>query len=297
MNLNQLYYFKVVAEVQHFRYAAELLNISQPSLSYAISTLENELGIALFEKQGRNVSLTKYGLLFLDHVKRSLDILEDGKNKIKLLTNENSGHIDIAYVAPLALNYIPTQVRNFLNQPIYKEKEITFTFKQGFTQQIIEGVKQGRYDIGFCAHVPDEHTLCFEPIYTQELVVITPPNHPLTQFQQVSFEQLAPYPLVVYARDSGMGKLTNRLLKEHIAEPRIICEGEDEIALVGLVAQNFGISLVAKTESLQYVDVAILPLSHNNILSTIYLVYMKERFMPPIISQFIEYIKDHPSIQ
>ena len=61
MNLNTLYYFKVLAQLQHYSQAAELLYISQPSLSHAISALEKDLGVPLFQKKGRNVELTKYG--------------------------------------------------------------------------------------------------------------------------------------------------------------------------------------------------------------------------------------------
>ena len=75
MNLNQLYYFKTVAKLQHFRNAADELNISQPSLSQAISNLENELGTYLFERHGRNVKLTKYGKLYLEYVEEALNTL------------------------------------------------------------------------------------------------------------------------------------------------------------------------------------------------------------------------------
>ena len=65
MNLNQLYYFKTIAKLQNIRIASEKLNVSQPSLSVSMTNLEDELGIKLFEKQGRNVKLTKYGKIFL----------------------------------------------------------------------------------------------------------------------------------------------------------------------------------------------------------------------------------------
>ena len=83
MNLNQLYYFRTVARLQHFRQAAQELNISQPSLSYAISSLEDELGAYLFEKKGRNVILTKYGKLYLEYVEQALNTLDSGEKKIK----------------------------------------------------------------------------------------------------------------------------------------------------------------------------------------------------------------------
>ena len=87
MNLNQLYYFKTVAKLQHFRQAANELNISQPSLSLAISNLEKELGTYLFERQGRHVKLTKYGKLYLEHVENALNILEIGEKQLRKLTS------------------------------------------------------------------------------------------------------------------------------------------------------------------------------------------------------------------
>ena len=64
MNLNQLHYFSKLAEVEHYTKAAEELGISQPTLSHAVGALETELGTKLFEKQGRNITLTKYGKIF-----------------------------------------------------------------------------------------------------------------------------------------------------------------------------------------------------------------------------------------
>ena len=64
MNLNHLQYFRVLAQSEHYTHAANELNITQPSLSHAIASLEKELGIYLFEKQGRNIKLTKYGRIF-----------------------------------------------------------------------------------------------------------------------------------------------------------------------------------------------------------------------------------------
>ncbi|MEG1731490.1 MAG: LysR family transcriptional regulator, partial [Oscillospiraceae bacterium] len=78
MNLSQLYYFRKLAELQHYTQAAQELYITQPSLSGAISSLENELGILLFEKRGRNVWLTKYGKEFYEYVCSALQLLDEG---------------------------------------------------------------------------------------------------------------------------------------------------------------------------------------------------------------------------
>lgn len=81
MNLYHLRYFVTLAEIEHYTKAAEILSITQPSLSHAIINLEEELGIKLFEKEGRNVVLTRDGKDFLYDVKNSLDILDRSVKK------------------------------------------------------------------------------------------------------------------------------------------------------------------------------------------------------------------------
>lgn len=76
MNLYHLRYFVTLAHLEHYTKAAENLSITQPSLSHAISLLESELGVSLFEKEGRNIVLTKYGKIFLKDVEKSLEIYE-----------------------------------------------------------------------------------------------------------------------------------------------------------------------------------------------------------------------------
>lgn len=78
MNLQQLYYFRKLAEVQHYTEAAKALYITQPSLSDSIASLEHELSVSLFQKKGRGVQLTKYGQEFYEYVNQALGILEHG---------------------------------------------------------------------------------------------------------------------------------------------------------------------------------------------------------------------------
>ncbi len=78
MNLSPSAVFQGVAQVQHYTKAAHNLFISQPTLSHSIASLEDELGVRLFEKNGRTVKLTDNGALFAQYVERSLDALEDG---------------------------------------------------------------------------------------------------------------------------------------------------------------------------------------------------------------------------
>ena len=83
MNLNQLTYFVTLAQIENYTRAAKRLDITQPSLSHAISNLEKELQVPLFERHGRNVTMTKYGEMFLKYVQDSLHILNLGVERIQ----------------------------------------------------------------------------------------------------------------------------------------------------------------------------------------------------------------------
>ena len=109
MTLNQLEYFQKVATLQHFRQAAELLKISQPSLSRSMSLLEEELGLMLFEHQGRNVVLTKSGRVFLEHVNRILEEVHIAEHKMKQLS---AGKLLYSAYSAILPRYRPQQACN-----------------------------------------------------------------------------------------------------------------------------------------------------------------------------------------
>lgn len=289
MNLNQLYYFQKIAKLQHYHQAARELNISQPSLSRSISNLEEELGVSLFQKNGRNIELTKYGRIFLEHVNRILEEINIAENKMKSLAGSRSGHIDIGYVFPLAKTYIPRMVRNFLNQE--QNHEITFSLSQEITSELIIDLKEEKYDIIFGSYVPDEPKIEFIPVVNQEMVIITPPEHPLKHKSFLVLEDLLSYPVIGYDRTSGLGQYTHSIYRQNHMEPSIAFETSDENAIASLVAEDFGIGFVAHVESLREYDIEILHLTNMKPYHTVYMAYLKDKPMIPAVHKFIDFVK------
>ena len=194
MNLNHLYYFRALAKEEHYTKTAERLSITQPSLSHAISCLESELGVKLFEKQGRNAKLTKYGALFLRYVEQSLEMLDEGKRILIESSGIQGGFLDIGYIYTLGSHLIPEMLKNYL-----KEKEgnrIKFSFGQGTTKQMIAQLKDGVYDFVFASYVKGEKDLEFYPITKEELVLIVPKDHPLAGADFVDLKDTIDYPYI-----------------------------------------------------------------------------------------------------
>ena len=146
MNLNHLYYFRALAKEEHYTRTADMLSITQPSLSHAISCLESELGVKLFEKQGRNAKLTKYGALFLRYVEQSLDMLDEGKRVVTETSGTSGGFIDMGYIFTLGSHFIPNLIKGYLEEK--GKNHIHFSFGQGTTKKIVEELKDGKYDLG-----------------------------------------------------------------------------------------------------------------------------------------------------
>ena len=83
MNLQQLYYFQKIAECQQYTQAAAELHVTQATLSYAISNLEKELGVQLFQRRGKSVQLTDQGKAYLTCVRDALQALERGRQLLR----------------------------------------------------------------------------------------------------------------------------------------------------------------------------------------------------------------------
>src|ERR1700721_1537558 len=113
MELQQLKYFREVAEREHVTRASEKLFVSQSAVSRAITQLEKELGVPLFYRQGRAVVLSRYGSVFLEHAIRALNILESGKRLLCEQTGGESGTISLGFLHSLGVEMVPRLIKEY----------------------------------------------------------------------------------------------------------------------------------------------------------------------------------------
>lgn len=289
MNLNTLYYFKVLAQLQHYSQAAELLYISQPSLSHAISALEKDLGVPLFQKKGRNVELTKYGKIFSSYITRGFDEIENGEKTIRKLSRNDSGMIDFAFLYILGANFVPRLLSNFLK--LETSKNISFSLKQNNSRVIVENLKKGNYDLALCTFVPNEEEILFTPVLHQDLILITAPEHPLSVKEEVCIEELISYPIIGYnSKASETQNVISNLFSTSIIKPNIIYEVEEEMSIAGLVSINYGIAIVPDLEFFTNFPIKRIPIKHDRAHREIYLAVRKNRISVPCIDTFYQFI-------
>lgn len=295
MNLYHLRYFVTLAHLEHYTKAAELLSITQPSLSHAISSLEKELGVKLFEKEGRNVVLTKCGQAFLKDVEKSLDLLDSSVSKLQM-TGSGEGRIDIALLRTLSTNLVPGFVRGYLDSHPKRQIDFHFHNSTGLTPDIIGGLKDRKFDIAFCSIMENEPTIDFTPVAKQELVLIVPDGHPLSTCSEIDLAETLPYPQVAFSKRSGLRPIIDKLFEKCGGPPKIAYAVEEDQAVAGLVGANFGIAVVPNMPVLNYMPVKVIHIIRPTWERIFYMCTLKDVYQAPAVHEFKRYVQEHADI-
>lgn len=235
MNLPQLYYFKKLAEVQHYTRAAKELYITQPTLSNSISQLERELEIPLFERENRNVKLTRYGREFYQYITEALNALDKGIDIAHEHAGSLSGSIEIGTIYTIQGDYLPALMAKYRAE---YGSSITTNIYQGLTLPLIEDLEKDRYEVVFAAYVVDKPDLTFVPVFSQQLVAIMSRTHPLAAKPIVTFDDLAAITrLYSYPPETPLGSEVAATLKPH-GIATVAPYYNDEITLASMVESD-----------------------------------------------------------
>ncbi|MBU0278582.1 LysR family transcriptional regulator [Gemella sp. zg-1178] len=290
MNLFHLKYFIKLAELEHYTKAAKELNITQPSLSHAIASLEEEINVKLFEKKGRNIILTKTGNIFFNIIKAAVTNIDDAVDYVQKI-NAGDGLINIGFLRTLGVSSIPTLCRKFKEDN--KDKEINFNFYNGFSERLIAGLKSGEYDVVFTSKINSDESIEYVPLGKQELLLITPKNHELSDRNTVSLEEILKYDFVGFQKNTGLNNIIMPNFAKIKKYPHIKYTAEEDQVVAGLVAQGFGISIVPDMPILESLDlnkIHIEDIEQNRIF---YLAYLKDLVNIPVVYEFIKYVSNY----
>ncbi|KAA9233738.1 LysR family transcriptional regulator [Aerococcus mictus] len=293
MNLYHLKYFVTLAKYEHYTLAAKELRITQPTLSNAIKSLETELGIQLFEKDGRNVKITRVGNNFLRHVTESLAILDLGITKAEK-EGHGEGLVRLNLLRVLS-NLVPHLARQFIDQN--PEKNISFEFSNahGLSGEMIKNVQNKKTDLAFCTKINvNDPSLSFVKIAEENIVLITSKDHPLAAKKAVDIFETLAYPQIWFSQRAGMRTIIDKITKDlNIRDSiGIALEVDEDETVAGLVAEGFGIAYIANNKVLNNYPLAILPIKNFDYKRSYYMVYRNDIYHAPVVEDFITYIKE-----
>lgn len=251
MNYQYLLYFKTTAEMLHFTRAASKLYITQPALSKAIKSLEEELGVPLFSNNRKKVQLTPFGEKFYEYVKNALDTIDQGVSATQALADSYRNHIAISALSSMYTLFLPTEVICYRKL----HPDVRFTFEYKYTSGVISDILIGKADIGFCSNFdPIEENLpvSISPLYKESLCLIVSSTHPFAKRKKVRIADLKDEKFIVfYKSNRGTNKIIRELCSEEGFQPNIVEEGYNDLGVIALVASGIGIAVFPESELYQ----------------------------------------------
>jgi len=275
--------------MEHYTKAASQLCITQPSLSYAISSLEDELGVKLFEKCGRNVTLTRSGKAFLRDVEEILSRLDASTANLKTVETDK-GTIELAFVRELGDDFVPGVISGFLADNTSSRVRINLNYTQNVTADIMKGLKEKRYDIAFCQRLNNEPMIEFIPVIKRDLIVVMAKGHALAAKLNLRLEDILPYPQIMLDKTSAVRSVINCFYNSINAVPEIAYEVADERMAAGFAANGLGVCILPEIPMLSAFDVDVRPLISPSCAQVFYMAVLKGRYLTPAVENFREYV-------
>ena len=186
MTLTQLQYTIAVAEEGNFTQAAEKCFVTQPTLSMQVQKLEDELGIKLFNRNTKPITLTTIGEKIIDQAKM---ILKEA-NRMEDIVSTEKGFVGGNFRLGIIPTVMPTLLPIFLNTFIKKFPKVNLKIEELNTAAIIEELKNGKLDAGIAATPLDDVKIIEKPLYYEPFVGYIPEPHPLSKLKTLALSDL-----------------------------------------------------------------------------------------------------------
>lgn len=292
MELTQLRYFQTAAEECNFSRAADKLNITQPALSKAISNLERELGLHLFNRDGNRLFLSSCGEVFLESVNNAVLELETGTRNARISAGLEAGRVSVAMSESIQISQITSSFLTEYPSVHYREMRVP-------AGQIEDILLTGGADIALSYEpVRNDKILCL-PIYRDKLSVLLPEGHPLLSRKRIRPEDLAEERIL---QGDGLGDVDfARIFAGHNIRINLAYEGLDSVMVSKLVAQRHGIAFAPMSANMivlqNPVDKEIPKLCFAELEEEVWqkninLIYLKKNYFSHAASELIQRIKD-----
>ena len=295
MEIKQLETFICVANILSFSKAAEKLYISQSTVSAHISSLEEYLGVQLFIRNTKEVSLSKDGRRFIVYARKILSLREQASYSLSGEDRNTRNDINIISSTIPAQHLLPEIIA-----PFQKEwPNVLFCVEQADSRQVEREMNSFRYDFGMIGTIPDDDRFIHCPVYDDELVLAVPKGtSESSETIRKSFaEYITQAPFIMRESGSGTRSEIEALLSKigvSLKELNIAAYFSDAHSILLAVSNGMGISLISKVAAAMYVGAGLIrTIEMNSSLfhRQIYLLYNKELWLSPVQKAFYDHAR------
>ncbi len=289
MELRVLRYFLMVAREENITRAAELLHLTQPTLSRQLMQLEAELGVILFHRSRHRIILTDDGMLLKRRAQEIIALADKTQREFQYRDEELSGEISIGsgeYQSSLFLSQMLSSFRE-------KHPRVRYELYSGNSDNIKERIERGTMDLGLLLEPVDISRYEFINLpVTEEWGVLVSEDSPLAQQDCITPKDLSQVPVIMSRRELVQKKLL-RWFGSYADQIDISVSGNLPYNLAAMAKSGAGVMINLKL-ACQYDGLRYLPLSPRLETHTV-LVWKKAQTCAPVMAAFLEYSKKYIS--
>jgi len=242
MELYPLWLFHKVAQNMSFTKTSKELHISQPAISKQIKKLEEELGMKLIEKSGKNIYLSKDGQFIYEYTKKIFSLIEEMEAQIPKLREKMLGHINIGASNTPGIYVLPKILGEF------KEKypEVKINLHIGNTYEIQNQLLIGRMDFAVIGgKIPEKENIVIEKLVEDFMVLVCSPTNKLAQLNFVDKNMLIDQDFITHESHSNLYEIVEEIVRTELRIPLNIALMLGSIdAIKNAVSANLGISIM-----------------------------------------------------
>ncbi|MBC9785370.1 LysR family transcriptional regulator [Heliobacterium chlorum] len=288
MDLLQLKYFRMTAQLEHMTKAAQKLNIAQPSLSKTISRLEEELGVSLFDRQGRQIRLNSFGKAFLRRVENVFMELNEGKRELQDLAGLDQGVVSFAVTNPRIL---PGLLGSFLQ----RYPHVRFRQFLGSTLSMKEQLETGEIDLCISSVPIEGLSIDWQSLLEEEIFLTVSVEHPLAGQQSIDLKDAADEPFISLRTGHGFRDITDAYCRQAGFTPNITFEGDEPAVIRELVKAGLGVAFLPALSWIGVSDPLLQPLPIRNpkCQRTIGVARARGRYQSKAAQQFYDFVVDY----
>lgn len=289
MEISQLQYFQAVARVRHFTKAAEACAVSQSALSRSIAKLEEELGVRLFARRSRHVELTQAGEHFLYHVDRVLRELAEAKRELTHQETKGGGTVNVSFFHSFGGYLLPMLLAEFHAQ----YPEIRIKLNQHNSKFLMQQVESGKTDLCLCSTMTTAENIAWMYLWSEELFVAVPKDHPLAQRGSVTLRDVEAEPLITLKPNYSLRTLVDQSFELAHSHPQIIFEGDDVNTLASLVAAKLGVSIIPNIPGVEHLGIVYLPITFPVCKRAVGIAWNTTKQLSPAALTFQQFVIRH----
>lgn len=288
MELRQLEYFLVLCKELHFTRAAEQLNIAQPTLSQQIRSLEDEVGIPLFDRIGKKTVLTEAGKILLRHSEKIFFEMDQAQAELKDLHGLQRGKLVVGSLLTCVNYLLPPAILKF--KQLYPNIELSILGMRA--GKIERGLVENELDLGITFLPTDDEEMASIPLYSEELTLVVPLNHPLAHIKELELKELDHIPMILLPQNYYLRKFIDTYCTELGIRLEPILEMTTLESLIQMVSEEVGVTILPAP----YVDfirndhIVQVRLINPTLKRKIGFIYRKEKFMCTATKTFINQV-------